>query len=72
MFRLHTLGQLDLRDCFNESVRAVLVQPKRFALLVFLAAARPSGFRRRDLLLPLFWPELDEDRARNALRQALH
>lgn len=72
MFRLHTLGQLDLRDCSNESVRAVLVQPKRFALLVFLAAARPRGFHRRDLLLPLFWPELDEDRARNALRQALH
>lgn len=72
MFRLHTLGQLDLRDPSNESVRAVLVQPKRLALLVFLAAARPTGFHRRDLLLPLFWPELDEGRARNALRQALH
>jgi DNA-binding SARP family transcriptional activator len=28
--------------------------------------------QRRDALLPLFWPDLPESRARNALRQALH
>jgi DNA-binding SARP family transcriptional activator len=72
MLRLYTLGQLDLRDASDASVRAVLVQPKRLALLTFLASARPNGFHRRDFLLPLFWPELNAARARNALRQAIH
>ncbi len=47
-------------------------QPKRLALLVFLATARPRGFHSRDILLGLFWPEADDAAARNALRQALH
>ena len=72
MLRLHVLGQVDLRDSGDADVRAVLVQPKRLALLVYLAASHPGGFHRRDLLLPLFWPELPADRARNALRQAVH
>jgi TolB-like protein/DNA-binding SARP family transcriptional activator/Tfp pilus assembly protein PilF len=40
--------------------------------LVYLALATPRGFHRRDTLLALFWPELDQERARNALRQAIH
>jgi DNA-binding SARP family transcriptional activator/tetratricopeptide (TPR) repeat protein len=47
-------------------------QPKRFALLAYLAAATPHGFHRRDTLLGLFWPELDQDQSRHALRQSLH
>lgn len=50
----------------------MLRQPKRMALLVYLALARPRGFHRRDKLLALFWPELEEDRARHALRQSLY
>ncbi len=50
----------------------MLRQPKRLALFVYLALARPRGFHRRDKLLALFWPELDEDRARHALRQSLY
>ena len=46
-------------------------QPKRAALLVYLAVARPRGFHRRDRLLSLFWPELDESHARDALNSAL-
>jgi adenylate cyclase len=49
-----------------------LSQPKRLALLVYLASARPRGFHSRDTLLGLFWPEADDSAARNALRQALH
>lgn len=71
MIRLQTLGAVDLRRDDVE-VRSVLLQPKRLALLVYLAAARPRGFHSRDTLLGLFWPESDDDRARNALRQALH
>lgn len=51
---------------------AVLAQPKRLALLAYLAAAAPYGFHRRDILLALFWPEADQNRARSALRQATH
>ncbi len=72
MFRLRTLGQLDLRDVRGDPVHAVLVQPKRVALLVHLAVVGRQGFMQRDLLLSMFWPELPEARARNALRQALH
>ena len=72
MFRLRVLGQVDLRDPEGIAVDSVLVQPKRLALLAYLALTANSGFQRRDLLLPLFWPELSESRARNALRQAVH
>src|SRR5262249_34488466 len=47
-------------------------QPKRLALLAFLAAAGSRSLIARDKVLALFWPELPEDRARHALNQALH
>ena len=50
----------------------MLVQPKRLALLVFVAARRPQNFVRRDAPLSLFWPEHDVTGARAALRQAIH
>jgi DNA-binding SARP family transcriptional activator len=68
---LRTLGAVDLRDREGHEVRSVLAQPKRLALLVYLAVARPGGFHRRDTLLGLFWPELDQVRARAALRKAV-
>lgn len=72
MFRLRMLGQMDLRDPEAREVTAVLVQPKRLALLAYLAMTGATGFQRRDLLLALFWPDVSEPRARNALRQAVH
>ena len=48
------------------------LQPKRLALLAYLALARPRGAQRRDTLLGLLWPELDQQHARSALRQAVH
>lgn len=71
MFRLHTLGALDLRRPDGREVGSVLAQPKRVALLAYLAMARPAGFHRRDTLLALFWPESDKAHARDALRQAV-
>src|SRR5690348_5678272 len=69
--RLTTLGGV---RCTTESgeVHAVTSQPRRVALLVYLALAQPRGFHSRDRLLALFWPDYDEQRARNALSQALH
>ena len=72
MFRLRVLGQVDLRDPDGREVMAVLVQPKRLALLAYLVAFRPQRMHRRDALLPLFWPDIPESRARSSLRQALH
>ncbi|CAN5901208.1 hypothetical protein BH23GEM7_BH23GEM7_25210 [soil metagenome] len=71
MIHLRTLGSLDLRAEDGRELRSVLAQPKRFALLAYLAAASPASFHRRDSLLALFWPESSEDAARAALRTAL-
>ena len=68
---LRTVGALELREG-DRDLRRFLGGPKRMALLVYLAVATPRGRHRRDTLLALFWPELDETRARRALRQALH
>jgi adenylate cyclase len=72
MILLRTLGPLDLRSADGSEIRSVLVQPKRLALLLYLALASPRGFHRRERLMALFWPELDTARASNALSQALH
>jgi DNA-binding SARP family transcriptional activator/TolB-like protein len=69
--RLRTLGAIDLIDSDGKEVRSLLAQSKRLALLVYLALAPPPHFRRRDTVLALFWPDLDDEHARGALRQAL-
>ena len=72
MILLRTLGALDLRGPDGKELDAVLVQPKRVALLCYLALATPRGPHRRDTLLPLFWPEHDTPHARNSLSQSIH
>lgn len=73
MLELRVLGSVDLRTAGSGAEhRAVLQQPKRLGLLVFLALARPGQFHRRDSLLAEFWPELDEAHGRAALRRALY
>jgi TolB-like protein/DNA-binding SARP family transcriptional activator/Flp pilus assembly protein TadD len=71
ILRLRTLGTLDLRAPDGSELRSVLAQPRRVALLAYLALATPRGPHRRDLLLALFWPDQDEAHARNALSQAV-
>ena len=72
MIELRTLGGLDLHDFQGHELRVILAAPKRAALLTYLAIATPRGFHRRDTLLALLWPKLDQEHARSALRQALH
>ncbi len=72
MIELRALGVLDLRGPKDADCRAVLQQPKRFGVLAFLAIASPRRFHRRDSLLAMFWPDLDQERARAALRRALY
>ena len=70
MLELHAFGPVDLR-ADSDDLGAVLTQPKRLALLLYLVLARPQRLQRRDTLLALFWPELDEAHARKALSQSL-
>lgn len=72
MIRLRTLGALDLRGSDGQELRGALSQPKRAALLAYLALATPRGYHRRDTLIALFWPDYDAEHARNALSQAVH
>ena len=72
MVEFRLLGTLSLTTTDGREAGSLLSQPRRLALLAYLAAATPRGPHRRDTLLALFWPELDQDHARAALRQSLH
>ncbi len=68
-YRLSLLGAWDLRGPDGRQIQSVLAQPKRLCLLAYLALqAEPVT---RSTLVALFWPDKDEERARNALSQAL-
>src|SRR5436190_20421940 len=69
MIELRMLGTLDLKGADGRAVRSILAQPKRLALLAYLAV-HPAG-ARRDSVVALSWPELDTPHARGALRQSL-
>ena len=71
MLELRLLGGLDLRRAGDDPLTAVLAQPKRLALLAWLALAPGAGFVRRDSIAALLWPEQDQEHARGSLRQAL-
>jgi serine/threonine-protein kinase len=71
MIHLRVLGTLEFKGGDARAVRAILSQPKRAAVLVYLALAQPRGFHSRDALLGLFWPESDAEHAHNALRQSI-
>ena len=72
MIDLRLLGSIEVRSGHPGSGRTVLTQPKRVALLIYLALAEPAGLHSRDRLLALLWPEGDDASARHSLRNALH
>ncbi|MES2178392.1 MAG: BTAD domain-containing putative transcriptional regulator [Gemmatimonadota bacterium] len=69
--RFRTLGQIDLHSADGRELDGLLAQPKRVAVLAYLAANSPR-LSRRDTLLAMFWPESDAEHARSSLRKALH
>lgn len=71
MNSLRVFGPLELTYEGGKPVSGVIAQPKRLALLVYLALARPAGMQRRDSILALLWPDSTEERARHALNQSL-
>jgi DNA-binding SARP family transcriptional activator len=68
--RLEVLGGVALHAGGTEA-RAVLAQPKRLAVLVWMTLHRAGGWVRRDELLATFWPDTPPERARVTLRQAV-
>lgn len=73
MLDLRLLGALELRTTpQGDTGRAGSLQPRRMALLIYLALAEPAGLHSRDRLLALFWPDASDASARHSLRNALH
>jgi DNA-binding SARP family transcriptional activator/TolB-like protein len=70
--RLRTLGALELTGPDGAEASSILARQRRAALLVYLALEAGDSYVRRDALFTVFWPEMDEARARAALRQALY
>jgi DNA-binding SARP family transcriptional activator/TolB-like protein len=70
-YSLSILGPLELTGRDGAPVQSVLHQPKRAALLAFMAAA-PAGARTRAELLEVFWADSGEEEGRHALSQAIY
>ena len=71
MIELRLLGLHALRGSDGRELTSLAAQPKRFALLAYLAIGG-DGYHRRDTLAALFWPDLDQFAARRALRNTLY
>jgi serine/threonine-protein kinase len=71
MVHLRLLGATQIDGPPSDEAASVLVQPKRLALLAWIALIPPGEFRRRDVAAALFWPESDAEHARASLRQAI-
>jgi serine/threonine-protein kinase len=71
---LELLGGVELSGVDSTAADRVLVQPKLVALLAYLAIAGAASrpYQRRDHLVGMLWPELDQAHARTALRKAVH
>lgn len=71
LIRLTLLGAVAVAGVAEPARRALVSQPKRLALLAYLAV-RADALHSRDELVELFWRDSDPDRGRAALRKALH
>src|SRR5688572_3337237 len=69
-YALRTLGSAHIVDAAGRPHDAILSQPRRFALLVYLAVSQREYESRRSLAA-LFWPNASDTHARGALKQAV-
>ncbi len=72
MVSLRTLGAVGLTAADGRDVDGLLRQPKRLALLIYLASPEPGSWHRRETIMALFWPSFGTSQARVALRNALY
>ena len=66
------LGGIELRGAPEGAADAVLSQSKAVALLAFLSLSPDGRFQRRDRIVGLLWPDLDQLHARTAVRKTLY
>jgi DNA-binding SARP family transcriptional activator len=66
------LGSVDLRRADGSRVLSFLAQPKRVALLAYVALEAPGGFVPRERIMSVLWPDSDNTRARQSLRNGLY
>ena len=57
MINIQAFGGLNVADEAGQPVDALLAQPKRAVLLLYLTVAGGGGYVRRESMLGLFWPE---------------
>jgi DNA-binding SARP family transcriptional activator len=72
MIDLSLLGPHAVRGEDGRELGSLPAQPKRFALLAYLAIGAGTGYHRRDSLAAMFWPDMDQFAARRALRNTLY
>ncbi len=68
---LHVLGKAEIL-LKGSQVGGMSHGSKRLSLFCYLALAEPSAPHDRDWLASVFWPSLEPERARAALRQAIY
>jgi tetratricopeptide (TPR) repeat protein len=71
MIKCRVLGSPDLTDGTGQRLHAILDNPKRLALLAYLAIEARGVAVPRDKLAAIFWPNFDTAQARSALRRLL-
>ena len=69
---LFLLGGIEVRGVPPDDADRLLAQSKIVALLAYLALSPPGRYQRRDRLVGLLWPDLDQAHARAALRKAVY
>ena len=69
---LTLFDSIELRGPDGRSEAVLLANAKAVALLAYLSVPTVGRFLRRDRLVALLWPELDQPRARTALRKTVH
>jgi DNA-binding SARP family transcriptional activator len=67
MLRLLTFGGFEIES--GDSSVAPRLTGRDFPVLAVLAAVGDRGYRARERLLSLFWPDSDDDLARSRRRQ---
>ncbi|MDZ7680467.1 MAG: hypothetical protein U5J63_01860 [Fodinibius sp.] len=72
MTKIRLLGPVELRDKNGDIKQSFVAGPKRLALLSYLVLELNNGYKRRDRLLPVFWPSHGQKSARNALSNMLY
>lgn len=72
MIELRILGTTILQKEDGNLEHSFLAGPKRLAILTYLILEKPFGFKRRDEITALFWPEINQKSARNSLSNILY